>query len=182
MRSFALGSLIAAVVMFFLGFVFFAALGGMLYDPLAEETAAAVQAALGSTLPATGTYMVPAGEEAFMRGPSAIVQYVAAGGIPAFPMELVTGFVHFLLTALLMGYALKAVGGDFGRQARVVFWFALAASAFMRLGEPIWLGASWRPALYVFAADAVIIIAGGLVLARWFTSERAAAPVAAAAE
>jgi hypothetical protein len=117
-----------------------------------------------------------------MRGPSAIVQYVAAGGIPAFPMELVTGFVHFLLTALLMGYALKAVGGDFGRQARVVFWFALAASAFMRLGEPIWLGASWRPALYVFAADAVIIIAGGLVLARWFTSERAAAPVAAAAE
>lgn len=172
---FALGSILAAVVMFALGFVFFAALGGLMYDPLAEETAAAVQVALGDTLPATGTYSVPAGEEAFMRGPSAIVQYIAAGGVPTLPMELVMGFVHFLLTALLIGYALKAVGGDFGRQARVVFWFALAASAFMRLGEPIWLGASWRPALYVFVADAVIIIAGGLVLARWFTSDRAAA-------
>jgi hypothetical protein len=171
---FALGSVIAAAVMFALGFVFFALLGGMMYDPLAQDTAAAVQSALGTTLPATGTYSVPAGEEAFMRGPSAIVQYVAAGGLPTFPMDLVMGFVHFLLTALLIGYALKAVGGDFGRQARVVFWFGLAASAFMRLGEPIWLGASWRPALYVFVADVVIIIAGGLVLARWFTAERAA--------
>jgi hypothetical protein len=176
MRSFALGSLAAAVVMFALGFVFFAMLGGMMYDPLPEETATVVQGALGGTLPATGTYMVPATEEAFMRGPSAIVQYVAAGGLPTLPMELGMGFVHFLLTALLIGYALKAVGGDFARQARVVIWFALAASAFMHLGDPIWFGASWRPALYEFVADAVIVIGGGLVLARWFTSERAAAP------
>ena len=177
MRSFALGSLAAAVVMFVLGFIFFAALGGMLYDPLAEETAAAVQAALGNTLPATGTYMVPAGSDILNDGRRAAHEGFLAGGVPAFPMELVMGFVHFLLTALLIGYALTSVGGDFGRQARVVFWFALAASAFMRLGEPMWLGASWRPALYVFVADAVIIIAGGLVLARWFTSR--GSPVAA---
>lgn len=175
---FALGSFAAAAIMFVLGFIFFAALGGMMYDPLSEEAAAAVQSALGTTLAETGTYSVPVGEEAFMRGPSAIVQYIAAGGVPTLPMGLVMGFVHFLLTALLIGYALKAVGGDFGRQARVVFWFALAASAFMRLGEPLWLGASWRPALYVFVADAVIIIAGGLVLARWFTSSRVGTPTA----
>ena len=172
---FALGSLLAAFVMFALGFVFYALLGGMMYDPIAEETAAAVQSALGSTLSATGTYMVPAGEEAFMRGPSAIVQYVAAGGIPTLPMELGMGFVHFLLTALLIGYALKAVGGDFGRQSRALFWFAVAGSAFMHLGDPIWFGASWRPALYAFFADAAIIIVGGLVMARWFTAERPAA-------
>lgn len=182
MRSFALGSLVAAVVMFALGFVFFALLGGMMYDPLAAETAAAVQRALGGTLPATGTYMVPANEEAFRQGPSAFVQYVAAGGLPTLPMQLGMGFVHFLLTALLIGYALKAVGGDFGRQARTVFWFGLAASVFTQLGDPIWGGASWRPALYEFFADAVIIIAGGLVLARWFTSAREAPAATVAAE
>jgi len=179
MRSFALGSLIAAVVMFALGFVFFGLLGAMMFDPLAAGTAASVQSSLGGTLPATGTYMVPGDEEAFMRGPSAVVQYVAAGELPNMPMAMGMGFVHFLLSALLIGYGLKAVGGDFARQARVVLWFGLAASAFMHLGDPIGYGLSWRASLFEFVADAVMFIAGGLVLARWFTSSRDAAGVAA---
>ena len=173
---FALGSILAAFVMFALGFVFYAMLGMMKFDPLSAETAAAVQTALGSTLPATGTYIVPGDEESFMRGPSAMIPFVAAGGLPQFPMELVMGFIHFLLAALLIGYALKAVGGSFGRQARVLVWFALAASAFMHLGEPIWYGLTWRASLFEFVADTVMLIAGGLVLARWFTSEQSAAP------
>ena len=94
--------------------------------------------------------MVPTDEEAFMRGPSAVVQYVAAGGLPTMPMALGMGFVHFLLSALLIGYGLKAVGGDFSRQARVVVWFGLAASVFMHLGDPIWYGLSWRASLFEF--------------------------------
>jgi len=175
MRSFALGSLIAAVVMFALGFVFFALLGMMMFDPLSAGTATSVQSALGGALPTTGTYMVPGDEEAFMRGPSAVVQYVAAGELPTMPMAMGMGFVHFLLTALLIGYGLKAVGGDFSRQARAVIWFGLAASVFMHLGDPIWYGLSWRASLFQFVADAVMFIAGGLVLARWFTSTREAA-------
>ncbi len=88
MRSFALGSIIAAVVMFALGFVFFGLLGIMKFDPLSAEAAASAQAALGGTLPATGTYMVPGDEEAFMRGPSAVVQYDAAGGLPTMPKAM----------------------------------------------------------------------------------------------
>jgi hypothetical protein len=180
MRSFALGSIIAAVVMFALGFVFFGLLGMMKFDPLSAEAAASAQAALGGALPETGTYMVPGDEEAFMRGPSAVVQYVAAGGLPTMPMAMGMGFVHFLLSALLIGYGLKTVGGDFPRQARLVIWFGLAASVFMHLGDPIWYGLSWRASLFEFAADAVMFMAGGLVLARWFTSARdtAAAPAA----
>ena len=111
-----------------------------------------------------------------MRGPAAIIQYVAAGGAPTMPMAMGMGFVHFLLSALLIGYGLKAVGGDFGRQARVLLWFAFAATVFMHLGDPIWYGFAWRQTLFEFVADGVMFIAGGLVLARWFTSERATAP------
>ena len=180
MRSFALGSVMAAVLMFALGFVFFGLLGIMKFDPLSAEAAASAQAALGGTLPGTGTYMVPGDEEAFMRGPSAVVQYVAAGGLPTMPMALGMGFVHLLLSALLIGYGLKAAGGDFPRQARVAIWFGLAASVFMHLGDPIWYGLTWRASLFEFAVDAVMFIAGGLVLARWFTSEREAPTRAAA--
>jgi hypothetical protein len=181
MRSFAVGSIIAAVVMFALGFVFFGLLGMMMFDPLGADTAATVQAALGGALPETGTFMVPGDEEAFMRGPSAVVQYVAAGELPTMPMAMGMGFVHFLLTALLIGYGLKAAGGDFARQARLVVWFGLAAAVFMHLGDPIWYGVSWRFALFEFVADGVMFIAGGLVLARWFTSAREKPSMATAA-
>ena len=126
--------------------------------------------------------MIPGDEEAFMRGPSAVVQYVVAGGLPTMPMAMGMGFVHFLLCALLIGYGLKAAGGDFARQARVVVWFGLAASVFMHLGDPIWYGLSWRAALFEFVADAAMFIAGGLVLARWFTADRGAPAAVAAAQ
>ena len=35
------------------------------------------------------------------------------------------------------------------------------------------------PAVFAFVSDAVMFVAGGLVLARWFTSSRDSAPVAA---
>jgi hypothetical protein len=181
MRSIAVGGIIAALVMFFLGFLFYGVLGMMMYAPLEADDAATVQAVLGSNLPATGSYMVPPDEGAWMVGPSAVIDYVAAGGAPSMPMAMGMGYVHFLLSALLFGYGLRAVGGDFGRQARVVLWFGFGAAVFMHIGDPIWYGFAWRRSLFEFGADAVMMIAGGLVLARWFTSTSAAtAPPAAA--
>jgi hypothetical protein len=181
MRSIAVGSVVAAIVMFALGFVFYGLLGMMMYAPLGADVASSVQDALGGNLSATGTYMVPADEEGWMRGPSAVVSFVAAGDAPSMAAAMTLGFVHFLVSALLIGLALKAVRGDFARRARTVLWFGLAASAFMHLGDPIWYGFSWRPEVSAFLADAVMFIAGGLVLARWFTSSREAAPAGAAA-
>lgn len=181
MRSLVLGSLAAAVLMFVLGFVFFGILGMQAFAPLDPATAVAVQAALGETLPATGTYMVPGDEEEWMRGPGAVVNYVAAGGAPAMGAAMALGFVHFLVSALLIGLGLRIVGGDAARRAQAAIWFGLAAAVFMRLGDPIWYGFAWRFALFGFVADAVMFIAGGLVLARWFSgAERPAAPRSAA--
>ena len=173
MRSLPVGAVVAAIVMFALGFVFFGLLGMMLHAPLDPATATALQGAVAQQLSATGSYMVPAGEEAWMAGPSAMINFVAQGAAPSMAMAMGMGFVHFLLTALLIGYGLIAAGGDLARQARLVLWFGLAAAVFMRLGDPIWYGFAWRTSLIAFAFDAIMFIAGGLILAKWFTSERA---------
>lgn len=175
MRSLPAGAFVAAIVMFALGFVFFGLLGMMLHAPLDPATATALQGAVGQHLTATGTYMVPAGEAAWMAGPSAVIDFVAQGDAPDMAMAMGMGFVHFLLTALLIGYGLTAAGGDFARQARLVLWFGLAAAVFGHLGDPIWYGFAWRTPLIEFVFDAIIFIAGGLVLAKWFTSARPAA-------
>lgn len=177
MRSVPVGAIAAAILMFVLGFVIFGLIDITRYmvGPLDPATAASVQAALGAVLPETGAYAVPLDEEAWMRGPSAVILYVAAGGAPDMGMAMGMGFVHFLLVALLLGYGLQVVGGGFGRQARALLWFVFAATVFMHLGDPIWYGFAWRAHLIEFVADAVMLLAGGLVLARWFTSERTAA-------
>ena len=175
MRSLFVGSLAAAVVMFALGFLFFGLLFTLALSPVAPATAASVQAALGTHLPASGSYAVPMDEAAWMAGPSALVHFTAAGGAPALPVAMVSGFLHMAASAFLVALGLKAAGGDFARQSRVAFWFGLAAAFFMHLGDPLWYGAGWRMPLFVFVADGLMFIAGGLVLARWFTSERRAA-------
>jgi hypothetical protein len=181
MRSLWVGSLAAAVVMFALGFVFFGLLFPMALSPLAPDAASAVQSALGTYLPASGTYMAPAEEEAWMAGPGALVQFTAAGGAPSMAMAMIGGFVHMAVTAFLIGLGLRAVGGDFARRSHAVLWFGLAAALFMHLGDPIWFGHGWRMALFVFVADGLMFIAGGLVLARWFTG-RDTSPTYSAAE
>lgn len=178
MQRLVIGSLMAAVVMFVLGFVFFGVLGMQAYSPATTAQAVTVQAAMEDNLARTGTYMIPPEEEAWMTGPSAVVNYVAAGDAPRdMVVTMVGGFAHMLVSALLLGVALTAVGGDLVRRSRVALWGGLAAAVFMHLGDPIWFGFDWRSALFVFIADGVMFIAGGLVLAWWL----ARAPVASGA-
>lgn len=183
MQRLVIGSLAAAVVMFVLGFVFF----GMLFDyglmPASPTAAMAVKDAMAANLPATGTYMIPADEAAWQAGPGALVKYVAAGGAPDMATAMIGGFIQMFVSALLLGFALTAVGGDFGRQSRVVFWFSLAAAVFICLSNPIWYGSDWKNSIFMFVANGSMLLAGGLVLARWFTSAAVAAtPAAAPAE
>lgn len=179
-----LGSVVAAVVMFALGFVFFGLLFPMALSPLAPEAASAAQAALGSNLPASGTYMVPADEEAWMIGPGALIQFTAAGDAPAMATAMIGGFVHMAISAFLIGLGLSAVGGSVSDRSSAALWFGLAAAFFMHLGDPIWYGAGWQMPLFVFVADGLMFIVAGLILARWFTGRDAmiAAPTAQPAD
>lgn len=172
-----IGSVAAAVAMFIIGFVFYATplfkLGSVNLD---NARAAAVQQSLAANLPATGTYFVPGAdtpEKTIMygQGPIATIHYNIGGYPVADPTALAGGFVFEFVIALLIGLALMAIADrvhDFGSRARLVVLFSVAASAFMHLGEPIWYHHDWGHFIYLFIGDAVTLIAGGLIIARWF--------------
>jgi hypothetical protein len=172
-----IGSLAAAAVMFVIGFIFFATplykLGSAGLD---NNQAAAVQQALAANLPATGTYFVPGADTPektvmYGQGPVATVHYNIGGFPVADPAVLIGGFAFEFVVALLIGLALVGIADrvhDFASRARLVVFFSVAASAFMHLGEPIWYHHDWGHFIYLFIGDAVALIAGGLVLARWF--------------
>lgn len=172
-----LGSVVAAIAMFVIGFIFFATpLYQIGSDSLDNGRAAAVQQALAANVPETGTYHVPSGdtpEQTVMygQGPIAMVHY-NSGGFPVADMgAIVGGLVLDFIVALLIGAALLGVTDrvpDFGSRARVVVIMAAAAAAFMHLGPPIWYHLGWGYFIYLFVADFAALAAAGLILARWF--------------
>ncbi len=179
------GSVAAAIVIFLIGFVFFATpLAGIGTRSLGNAEAAAVQQTLAANLPATGTYNVPSAdtpEQTVMygQGPIATVHYNSQGFPVADTGAIFGGLILDLVTALLIGLALLGIADrvtDFGARAKLIVLFGLAASAYMHLGEPIWYHHDLPNSIYAFVGDAVAFIAGGLVIARWFLPRRELGP------
>jgi hypothetical protein len=172
-----IGAAAAAVAMFILGFIFYATpLAKLSYGTVDNAQAAAVQQSLAQNLPRTGTYAVPGVDTAektvmYGQGPVATVHYNSRGFAPADPASLIGGLVFYFVIALLLGVALVGIAGrvpDFGSQARAIVISTVAASAFMHLSEPIFYHHDWGHFLYLFIADAIMLAAGGLIIARWF--------------
>ncbi|RJF93510.1 hypothetical protein [Sphingomonas cavernae] len=172
-----IGALAAAVAMFITGFIFFASpLSLIAFRTVDDTRSATVQAVLAQNIPATGTYVVPnpgtrAGTVLYGKGPVATVHYNAKGFSANSMGAVVNGFIHEAIVALLMGFALLGVAGrvaDFASRAQLVVLFSLAGSMLIHLGQPIWMHVDWIHAIYVFIADAAMLIVGGLVIARWF--------------
>lgn len=172
-----IGSLAGAVAMFIVGFIFFATplqLIGL--STAGEAQNAAVQVALAQNLPATGTYVVPSpmsapGAVLYGKGPVATVHYNSQGFSTSSMGVVVAGFVHELIVALILGFALLGVAGrvtDFGSRLRLVLLFSVAASGLALLSDPIWMHQDWRYAIYAFVANVAMLAAAGTVIARWF--------------
>ncbi|TFI58388.1 hypothetical protein E2493_10415 [Sphingomonas parva] len=173
-----IGAVPAALAMFVIGFIFFASgLQNIASRNLDDMQAAAVQQSLAANLHGTGTYVIPNPEGSsaqtvmYGKGPVATVHY-NSHGYPAMDAGALLGglFLDFIV-ALLIGAALIGIDRrvpDFGSRARVVAIIAVAASAFMHLGEPIYYHHDWPHFIYLFIADAAALIAAGLIIARWF--------------
>jgi hypothetical protein len=171
-----LGAAVAAVAMFIIGFIFFATpLAKLSMANVDDAQAAAVQQALAANLPRTGTYSIPgmdtqAQTNMYSQGPIATVHYNTHGFAATDSTSLIMGLVFNFIVALLIGAALIGIDRrvpDLPSRARVAVIIAVAAAAFVHLGEPIYWHHDWGHFIYLFVADALMLAAAGLILA-WF--------------
>lgn len=171
-----ISSLVAAVAMFLIGFVFYGTpLFSNVYKTAPFETQVAVQDAL-KALPASGTYFIPTGEDeaamaAHRAGPTAMLRVNLNGSEMMDPMVMVKGLVHMAVSAFLLGLLLLRVAPkiwNFSERMAVVLLASLAVVVFSRLGEPVWFGADWPYTLYVAVADLISLTVAGFILAKWF--------------
>ena len=186
-----IGGLVAGLIIFAIGFIFWGTpLREMAFTNADEAASAAVQTSLAQNLTptGTGTYTIPstktaAGTVLYGNGPIATIFFNTSG----FPVNdtnaIVTGLVLAMVTGLLMAFGLAAVGGSsFESLARLVILFTLGFTIWEFLATPVFNHFGWGHWIYSFISEAVSLIAAGLVLARWFMPRPAAAPAAARAE
>ncbi len=172
-----IGSIAAAVAMFVTGFIFFATpLSYLAYGSVGVPQQATIQQTLAANLPNTGTYSIPSastgdGTVMYGKGPIATIHYNSGGFGVADPGVLIAGFIHELIVAILIGFALLTVAArvpDFVSRAKLVILFSVAGGVLAHLGEPIRYHHDWAHFIYLFVGDTAMLIVGGLVIARWF--------------
>lgn len=188
-----IGGLVAGLVMFLIGFVFWGTpLSSMAFNEIGDNEAAAVQLSLAQNLTqsGTGTYIIPApttaqGTTLYGRGPIATVHF-NTGGFAAEDMSMMLpGLIFALVSGLLMSFGIAAVGRDnsFAQIARLVVLLSLGLTAWAILAQPVFNHYGWAYWVYFFVSKSVAFIAGGLVIARWFVPPLpVAAPVEAPSE
>lgn len=170
-----LAALVAAIVVFFWGFLAWPAIGIWDFAFPRANNEVAVSEALKSSLGGDGAYIVPfmpegygqstddpakidefaAFEARHRAGPFALILYRASGSEVMPPSELMRGFAIEFVGALLLACLLSSVAGGFGR--RVFFGFTIALFAttacygvmgnFMRMPLPF---------VFAFWADGII--------------------------
>lgn len=183
-----IGGLVGGIILFVVGFIFWATpLGEIPYSKADDAQNAAVQSALAQNLSRSGTgaYIIPAHNSAagavlYARGPIATVHFNTRGYSPDDMSMILPGFITAVVSGLLMAFGLASVGGggrSFAGVARLVVCFSLGFTVWEFLGSPIFNHFGWGYWIYAFIAESVSLILAGLVIARWFMPHYA--PVAA---
>jgi hypothetical protein len=179
------GGLVAGVIIFVIGFIFWATpLGELAYSKADDAQNAAVQTSLAQNLvkkdpetgqmSGTGTYIIPnhnsaAGAVLYARGPIATVHFNTRGYSPDDMSMILPGFIVAVVAGLLIAFGLAAVGGrSFGELARLVVCFSLGFTVWKYIGAPIFNHYGWGYWIYAFIAESIALIVAGLVVARWF--------------
>lgn len=173
-----LGGLVGGVIMFLVGFIFWATpLGEIAYARAGEPQNAALQIALAQNLTPTGTgaYMIPAhsnstaGTVLYAQGPIAMIHYNTQGFPPEDMSMLLPGFIFAVVSGLLLAFGLSVTGAaSFAGRARLVVGFALGVTTWTILAQPIFNHFGWGYWIYSFIAESTGLILAGLVIARWF--------------
>ncbi len=174
-----IGGLVAGIILFVTGFIFWGTpLGEIPYSKAGEAQNAAVQLALAQNLTETGTgaYIIPAhgaagGAVLYAQGPIATVHFNTMGYSPDDMSMILPGFLFALVSGLMMAFGLAAVcggGRSFSGTARLVILFSLGVTAWTILAQPVFNHFGWGYWVYSFIAESSGLILAGLVIARWF--------------
>jgi len=185
-----IGGLVGGLILFVMGFIFWATpLGELPFHRVDDTKSAAIQLALNQNLTpsGTGTYIIPGhrtaqGSIAYAQGPIATVHFNTMGYPPEDMSMLAPGLVMALIAGLLMSFGLAAVGGggrSFSGTARLVILFSIGFCVWQYLASPIFNHFGWRYWIYAFVAESASLILAGLTIAKWFLPRaRAEAPTA----
>lgn len=184
----AIGGLVGGLALYLVGFLFWGTpLANLAFTGVDDAKAAAVQAALAQNLAesGTGTYAIPwpgSGEGTILygKGPIATIHFVMQGFPAVDTSALLWGLMLALLTGLLIAAALAAIADRvlaFGDRVRLVVLFALAATLYIHLGQPVFNHFGWGYFIYLFVSDFVGLCVAGIVVARWFLPRASAASI-----
>lgn len=182
-----IGSLVGGLAQWVVGAIFWGTpLGKIAFHVVDDTKNAAVQQALAANLSetGTGTYYVPWPDSAqgtvlHGKGPVALIHFNTAGLPVMDGSSLVEGLVLSVLTILLIGLALHAIADrvqDFATRARLVILFATAATLYFTVSQPVFnYSLPWTYFIYMALSQLIGMVAGGLVLVRWFMPKPAPA-------
>ena len=178
MKRLVIASLVAALILMVWGFLYWGV------NPLASsvlrsiEGEDAVLAALNAALAEDGTYFVPMEgmddsssdhAEKHKRGPIARISFRKAGADPMSPSIFVMGFIHFFMSAFVMGMLVMKASPllpDVRRRWNFIVLVACFATLFIDWSDSIWMYGptswAWFQSVYHIVGWA---IAGGAMAA-----------------
>jgi len=180
-----IGSVVGGLAQWIIGAIFWATpLAKIAFRVVDDTRNAAVQQALAANLSetGTGTYYVPwpdtaQGTVLHGKGPVALIHFNTAGFPVMDGTSMVEGLILSILTIMLVGIALHIVADrvqDFASRVKLVVLFAVAATLYFTIGQPIFnYSLPWTYFVYLALSQVIGLIVGGLVLVRWFMPARA---------
>lgn len=182
MKRFLIAPLLAALAMFFWGFIYYG-LSGIPYKALG--TVGDVGPALTQLFPADGTYILPDPRstpekmgELMARGPLATV-HIKKGNLKAMdPAVMAKGFALEFISCLLLALILDAA---FGQQDACIKRFktcvtiGILVTLFANGGQAIWWQQDWGWHLMTMLHDTVCFAIAGAVLTFFFKVKAPAA-------
>ena len=178
MKELLLGSVIAAVALFFWGFVYWAVspLPNTALKTVVDEPAAGQ--ALLEHFPQSGTYHLPDPQNADIdemnalhrQGPVAMVDIDVDGAVPQSPIVMLAGFAHMLITTLMIALLMRLTGNalaTYGDRVLFVFLAGVIVAFWTRISGVIWwgLGLPWQ--MYNAIYDVSSWLIAGLILAKF---------------
>ena len=175
------GGLLGGLALFLTSFVFWGTpLANIAYSTADPQASVNLQAALSQALTPSGTgvYLIPStttkeGTILYGQGPIAQVNFNTSGFPSLDSQALIGGLILALVVGVLIALALRLITSDAGTRVRAAVAFAMGATLWMHLGQPIFNHAPWGFYLYLAFSDFVALVLAGVIAAKLMSDSQA---------